>query len=311
MKFLNQELLKKSAALLLAGTILLGAAACGSKEDEPAPSSDENTVPVASAALPSVAYTSKKVNYEDLLKEIKEAEKINEYANGYLYIPNTNIQMPVVNDNNVDNEYYIDRKLNGEIANANAKNPVDTVVYTESRTILEKDIFDSSSNYVLFGHNWNNIRPPYVIGNKEPDKYTMFAELPSFTDQTFAENNPYLYYATEDHMMIFKVFAVLYSEDDWYAEGDGLKFNYIDPNLSSSQKSSFYNECLDRSMWVYQDVPVASTDIFLTLSTCTREYDAGGEQRFLVVGRMLREGETDEADTTTVLQNVNYKEPTF
>lgn len=307
----KSNVLKKIFASFLAATMLLGVVTgCGNGNDV---SSTEGTgvdAPHSDVALPTTKVKSSKVNYDEMIKLMEADQKINENVVGYLNVPGTNIQEPVLHNAAEDNEYYIDRKLDGSIAGASYNNIVDTVVYAEQRTDFAQDVLNGSANYVLFGHNWNNIRPPYAIGDDGTDKYTMFAELPSFTDKEFAENHPYLYLSTGDNEMIFKVFAVLYSEDNW-AENEGVTFNYIDPNLSSSQKSTFYTQCLTRSMWNYADVDCAPSDIFITLSTCTREFDVGGEQRFLVVGRMLREGEDDTADTTTIYENVDYVQPNF
>lgn len=309
---MNNSILKKVGASLLASMMLVSVMT-GCNKDKPV---DGETSGIdashSDVPLPTTKVKSSKVSYDEMVKLMEADQKINENVTAYLNVPGTNIQMPVLHNANEDNEYYIDRKLDGSIAGANYNNIVDTVVYAEQRTNFAEDVLNGSANYVLFGHNWNNIRPPYAIGDDGTDKYTMFAELPSFTDKEFAESNPYIYLSTADNEMIFKVFAVFYSEADWVDKESGVTFNYIDPNLSNSQKSTFYGQAVTRSMWNYSEVECAPSDIFVTLSTCTREFEAvGGEQRFIVVGRMLREGEDDTADTTKIFENVDYVEPNF
>ena len=47
------------------------------------------------------------------------------------------------------------------------------------------------------------------------------------------------------------------------------------------------------------DVEVTTSDKILTLSTCTRAYGASDQQRFVVMARLLREGEQVKAITVT------------
>lgn len=306
---MNSTFLKKVTAALLAATMILGVATgCSDSKEEVASVNEADT---ASVAQPTASVLSKKVSHSDVVKLIESDLKINDKVSAYLSVPGTNINYPIVHNSEEDNNYYVDMTLDGSIAGADYHNIVDTVVYAAQNTSYvsdAKEISQGSANYVMFGHNWNNIREPFVIGNEDPETYSMFAELPSFTDQEFAQSNPYIYLDTAEYQMIFKVFAVMYTEDDWGKSG--VDFNYIQPDLSNSQKSTFYNECLNRSMWDYGDVEVAPSDIFVTLSTCTRYYDGGGDkQRFVVVGRMLREGEDDTADTTTVYEHISAVEP--
>jgi sortase (surface protein transpeptidase) len=58
-------------------------------------------------------------------------------------------------------------------------------------------------------------------------------------------------------------------------------------------------------------VDVNADDRILTLSTCTRANEGvGGDQRYIVVARLLREGES-EKDTIRLTTNTEYVAPKF
>jgi hypothetical protein len=53
-------------------------------------------------------------------------------------------------------------------------------------------------------------------------------------------------------------------------------------------------------------VDVQEGDKFLTLSTCSNEFEPS---RFVVIGRRVRDGEDPEVDTSLASLNENAKEP--
>ncbi len=59
---------------------------------------------------------------------------------------------------------------------------------------------------------------------------------------------------------------------------------------------------------MFSGVSVNESDTLLTLSTCTRQLGSSSEQRFVVVARLLRDGETD-SDAVKYAVNADAKEP--
>lgn len=53
-------------------------------------------------------------------------------------------------------------------------------------------------------------------------------------------------------------------------------------------------------------VDVEEGDQFMTLSTCSNEFEPS---RFIVIGRKVREGESNEVDTSLAKLNPDAKEP--
>ena len=179
---------------------------------------------------------------------IPSYKQINSDVKGWLCIPGTNINYPVLWANDV--MYYIDKNIYKQTSK-------DGVIYA-GPTVRFGNSDDISRNTVLFGHNWTNYSANPRIGNASD---VMFAQLAA-------------YHYTD------------------------VGFNYIEPNPGDEQFMQIVNGAKSRSRHNF-DVDVKSTDKILTLSTCTRAYGSSDKQRFVVMARLLREGEQVKAVTVT------------
>ena len=56
-------------------------------------------------------------------------------------------------------------------------------------------------------------------------------------------------------------------------------------------------------------VSLEPTDKIITLSTCIYDYGKNIDTRFVVVGRLLHEGESEEIDASLVKDNPDYRRP--
>lgn len=245
---------------------------------------------------------------QERIEQAKKDNPNNKGIVGWLTVTGTNIHEPICFTSK-NNSYYLYRDIKGtnypQIASfPNYKNYPASVTYLDYRTQL-REKFDSkgaSRNYVLYGHNWNNLSESNLaIGNKPG--YTMFAQLPSYTNMKFAELNPYIYFSTETSQGIWKVFSVAYTEVS-------TKFPYHVPFTDQKMTAEIINQWKDRTMYDFS-TEVDANDRILTLSTCTRQYaGVGASQRFVVVARLLREGESTK-DAVTVAVNKDMKKPNF
>ncbi len=215
---------------------------------------------------------------------------VNSDVKGWLRIPGTNINYPVLYDNRIiDNgngsktHYYINRDLYKNVSR-------NGVVYAPPGTSFGKST-EISRNTVLFGHNWTNYTTVPVV---DRDSDVMFAQLAAFHYLNFAKSHPYIYYSTEDAEMVWKVFAAFYTD---------VNFNYIQPSMDDDTFAAVVNGAKSRSRHNY-DVEVAYSDKILTLSTCTRMYGASDRQRFVVMARLLRANESVQ-NTVAVEANPN------
>ena len=82
-----------------------------------------------------------------------------------------------------------------------------------------------------------------------------------------------------------------------------ISFNY---NVSEGNIGYIISEAKARSRHTF-DVDVNSSDKILTLSTCTRAYGNTSNQRFVVMARLLRPGES--IAPITVTSNPSHKQP--
>lgn len=242
--------------------------------------------------------------FEVFKKAINDFAYYNKDVKGWLYIPNTNMNHPVT-FNNTNNNYYLYRDwrgtdYSGKITWENWSNFPDSATYLDYRTVFGDSWKTSSRNIVLYGHNWNNLRDPMVIGNVKG--YNMFAQLPSYTNAEFATKNAHIYYSQGENEGIWRVISAGYCATTPY-------FFYNNPNPTKEEMLAIATDWKQRSHLTF-DVDINADDRYLTLTTCTRRYGSYETQRYVVVARLLRPGES-ESDPVTVTANPNIKHPDF
>ncbi|MBQ2001022.1 MAG: class B sortase, partial [Clostridia bacterium] len=103
-----------------------------------------------------------------------ELEKENEDIHGWITIPNTKIDYPIVQSYSEDDLFYIDHDINKEKAKAGA-------IFTQK--LNQRDFTDP--NTLIYGHNMAN--------------GTMFRHLHKFKNKSFFEENQYFYIYTRGH----------------------------------------------------------------------------------------------------------------
>ena len=264
----------------------------------------------------STGMTFIEVEEEVLLKEqlptfqneLLAAKDINEDVMCWLNVPGTNISYPIpVNttrydaNGDIDWDYYLNRRLDGSYA---PDLDEQSVVYGDSRNDLTS-IENMDGNTILYGHNWTNIETGGIGLKIASDADKMFAQLPSFSNLEFAQENMFFTLDFEGEQAVFVIFAAMYL-DTWNPDNlDG--YYYIETNPNIDQLTVILSEARKRSEHTYK-VPVIDTDKIVTLSTCTRKYGQDSNQRFVIMGRMLREGE-DLDDFEQPFQNPTPKRP--
>lgn len=192
---------------------------------------------------------------------------------GWLKIPGTNINYPVLYNAN-DVNYYLEKDLYKQYSR-------NGVVWADPATNFGTSS-QISRNTVLYGHNWTNYSANPHIGYSSD---VMFAQLTQYHYLDFARQYPYIYYSTGSEEMTWVIFACFYTDIDFVyniADPDDATFSYIVSGAKARSRHII-------------DVDVKSSDKILTLSTCTRAYGKSDRQRFVVMARQLRPGESIEA----------------
>ena len=237
---------------------------------------------------------------KDISQKIAEANAINSDVVGWINIAGTNIDYPVLqNPNGKDipisqvNQYYIDKDLYKN----SSKNGC---IYVDDWCTMGTGE-ELSKNTILYGHNWTNIEKigAEVRMNNEED--VMFGQLPMLTNLEFAKKTPIITFATEEDDITWVIFAVFYADPN--------EFYYINESPSDIDFMNLVNGAIERSEHIY-DVDVRLSDKLLTLSTTTRRLGNHDKQRFVVMARMLRDGETIE-DFAEPIDNLSPLRPSW
>lgn len=198
---------------------------------------------------------------EDKLMDFDALHEINEDIYAYIQIPGTVIDYPIVQhaDDTTGNWYYLRRGLDGEKLTAGC-------LFTEPRNA--KDFSDPDT--VIYGHNMRD--------------GSMFADLHKYEDDTFMDENPYVYIYTPEKNYIYRIFAAYHYDDrlilDYYND-------FTDINLFKDYLDEMYSKYAINGV-VDEDVEVTMDDRLLTLSTCSWSDE---DARYLVQAVQLSDDE--------------------
>ncbi len=197
---------------------------------------------------------------------------------GYLSIPGTNMAMPVVQGK--DNDKYLTRNFFGE----KTKYGCPFVNYKNTYASLDY-------NTSIFGHNM------------EYDDL-VFGELENYRTIEGFKKAPVINLETMYAKHTFKIYAVFLADGAY--DPSGYYFHYIFTQLKDEAECAEYIEQLDQRKFYSTGVDILPTDKLLTLSTCCYDF---GTARLVVVGRLVREGESTEVDVTRATANSNPRYP--
>lgn len=230
------------------------------------------------------AQEAKEYGDDGMLEKYRSAYNANNDLVGWIVVPNTSINHPVVQAKN--NEYYLRRSFYGD--------------YQRRGTVF-MDYRDHAKplckNTILYGHNFLDS--------------TMFADLEKYKDIEFYKTSPVIQFDTIYEKHKWKIISVfLTNADD--KDDNGYTFNYIYPFMTNDNFEAFVDEIKVRSLY-FTNVDVNKNDKILTLSTCTRDMDVKGNgetnARFVVVARLVRDGESETVDVSKTIKNDNPRYP--
>ena len=126
---------------------------------------------------------------------------------------------------------------------------------------------------------------------------TYFEQLMSFIYPEFIKENQFIEFTDpEGKTSIYKIFGVTLIDEPQYS-------SYYD-TFNDEELKEYIKKAKDESMYNI-DVDVDSSDMLLTLYTCTRFYGAGDAYSFRVDARELRKEE--EKIYAKITPNENYE----
>jgi len=216
----------------------------------------ESSEPTSETDAKQMETASRDTQEESIVPMIDFAslKEINEDVVGWLYLPNTVINYPVVQGE--DNSYYLKRLVDGSY-NANGSLFVDR----------QNQMDFSDDNTLIYGHHM--------------DSGKMFATLVKYKRQEFYDEHPVIYFLTEEQNYKIEIFSgyVTTADSDSYLLTTGSREQTID-----WMKEMFHNSDF------YADVTIRPEDHIMTFSTCDYDFQ---DARYVVHGKMtvLEEGE--------------------
>ncbi len=183
---------------------------------------------------------------------------------GWLNVPGTNIDEPVVQTNN--NDDYLHTDFQGQYDFAGT-------LFADYEGKITPD--GMPQNTIIYGHNM-------IL------KYKFSAIHDFKTNIDLLKGSPIVDFNTLYHNNKYKIISVFLTNID---EDYGEVFEYT-KKVYFKNKAEFYDyvlECKDRSIYE-TGVDIEYGDEFLTLSTCDK--DTGLDLRIVVVARKVRENES-------------------
>ena len=213
-------------------------------------------------ALPYPEKEKAALDEAKILPELREIWELNHDLVGWLSIPGTKVDYPVLQSE--DREYYLHHDFFGR-ENSNGQLILDT----------NCDPYTPSYNLIISGHRM--------------DSGAMFGSLPQDFDKRRPwSEHPIVEFDTLMERKKYVVFAAFYSAD-WDVNEAGFRYNVdiqyrrdMEEWLAQIRENQLYDTGID----------VAFGDECITLTTCSRAHHRNG--RFVLVCRRIREGEEFE-----------------
>ena len=226
-----------------------------------APGLPKGTGEGGSASLPGEESGSSDPGSEKPVKnEVKFDELIERNSDAYswIYIPNTNISLPVMQSAEDDN-FYLEHDIDKNYKFAGC-------IYSQSKN--KKDYSDRVT--VLYGHNMAD--------------GSMFANLHYYMDEEFFDTHRYIYIYTPDRRLTYEVVSA-YEYDNRHILNS---FDFTDDAVFSDWLEEAKNPHSVYSK-VRDDVKLDLKSKMLVLSTCM----PSGDNRFIVQGVLIKDEKTE------------------
>jgi sortase B len=177
--------------------------------------------------------------------------EVNSDVMGWIEIPSTNINYPVVQAE--DNDYYLKHNIKKEES-------IHGSIFMDYRNKK----LGQERHTILYGHHMKD--------------GSMFHDLDLYNNQNFYKENPYIYTVDKSgRRNKWEVFSAYVSETDFY---------YLDVDFSSVNKfEQFINQLNERSL-INTEVDLMDASNILTLSTCDYSFD---NARYVVHAMLVKD----------------------
>ena len=208
-----------------------------------APSGDKLNDAKVTQEAPKQTYTASKEEKEYLANKFKGLLATNSETVGYVYIPGTQLDEPVVQT--TDNATYLDKTFEG------VHQPLMGAVFMDADN--KKDFSDRLT--WLFGH---------ARGSKVPD-HRMFKDVNYFSSQDYFDKHPYVVIETPERKYYYEAIAVVIVPETTAF----YRTSFEDDADFEKQLTAIYDEAKVKK----PNVKVSPKDKYMVLSTCLEEDD--------------------------------------
>ncbi len=193
------------------------------------------------------------VNGVEVLAELAELYELNSDLVGWLTVPGTNVDYPVVQRTETK-DYYLHRDFYGNHDSHGC-------LYAQENCDVRY-----SDNVVIYGHRMKD--------------QTMLAQLAMYESKDFWEENQYLYF---DTLTEHQTYQIIYVFTTSASPGKGFEYHRMVDAADKQEFSHFLVNCAQYSLY---DTGLSAVygDKLLTLSTCEYSQENG---RLVVVAKRI------------------------
>ncbi len=211
----------------------------------------------------------------DYIEDFAALYAKNPDVKAFIEIKGTGVKYPVVQSS--DNDFYLRRNFLKE-SNRHG------IPFIDYRVDVKNSV-----NTVVYGHNMKDGQ--------------MFGELVNYKDIEYYKQHPVINFDTVYARGEYKIISAFITNTN-PAHGEVFDYtSFINPQ-GGQETDNFLAQVKARSLFS-MPVDIQEGDDFLTLSTCTYEFD---EARFVIVARKVRQGESAEVDVSKATKN---KQPLY
>ena len=218
---------------------------------------------------------------------------------GWIKVADSKIDLPVVMKTDEaegeKNTYYLTHNFLGEKARAG------TIFIDYRSTVGDRE---QSDNLVLYGHNEasNDMFGDLDLYKQKNGVHWSDAAL------EFYKKNPTFEFSTNYETGVYKIFAYFVTPVEQEQDPENPIFDYVNYiNFDEARYDEFIENVMKRNM-ITTDIDVQYGDKFVTLSTCSDEFEPS---RFVVIGRKVRAGEAASVNTAAVTYNEDALQPDY
>lgn len=191
-----------------------------------------------------------------ILPELAELYALNSDLVGWVYVPGTNIDYPVMQTDR-ENDYYLHRDFYGQYSSHG-------MIFVEERA----NVNTPSDVVTIYGHN--------------KDDGTMFGDMDYYWDYDFCKENHIIYFDTLTTHYAYEIVTVF---NTTATLGEGFSYHHYIDFASASEFDSFMNRCYENAVY-NTGVGAQYGDKLLLLSTCEYSHTNG---RLVIVAKRIGE----------------------